>query len=199
MTALIVNEGLGLFNPSYVGGQASIGQGDIKNYVNAATGNLVLNDRDEILVGRGVDIVAEQTYNSLGEWNDSDQNGWRFGFERTVKLVGSLNSSGSSIIRTLGDGHEVTYAYIGSGQYESRNGEGNFDRIWKSGANYIWKNQSSGASDTYNSAGYLIFRRIKTATPVVTVIAESSSLKSNLAITKRCCLITIAVVMVVVN
>ncbi len=111
MTALIFNDGLGLtgsslqrLNGQFGAGSSSIGQGKVSNYVNAATGNLVLSDQDEILVGRGLDVIAERTYNSLGAWDDSDANGWRFGFERTVRLSGSINAAGSTLTRTLGDG-----------------------------------------------------------------------------------------------
>lgn len=81
MTALMFNDGLGLFNSSlnhlsgkFSGGVASLGQAGLNSYVNGATGNLMLNDRDEILAGRGIDIIAERTYNSMGEWDDSDEN-----------------------------------------------------------------------------------------------------------------------------
>jgi hypothetical protein len=77
MVAIVAGNGLGLFNasPNVVGeagvlGQSALGQGSSSAIVNAATGNLVLQARDEQLAGRGLDPLALRTYNSLGTLSD---------------------------------------------------------------------------------------------------------------------------------
>jgi YD repeat-containing protein len=162
MTALIFNDGLGLtgsslqrLNGQFGAGSSSIGQGKVSNYVNAATGNLVLSDQDEILVGRGVDVIAERTYNSLGAWDDSDANGWRFGFERTVRLSGSIHAAGSTLTRTLGDGQSEVYQYQGNGGYQHTGADGVTAQITYAGGVYTWSNRSTGAQDKFNAAGQL--------------------------------------------
>ncbi|MDO6687893.1 MULTISPECIES: glycohydrolase toxin TNT-related protein [unclassified Agarivorans] len=157
MTALMFGRDLGLADSSlnhlsghFSSGNASLRQGGIGNYVNASTGNLVLTDHDEILVGRGLDIIAERTYNSQGAWNDSDANGWRFGFERQLSSISS-----SSITLRRGDSSTVTYSLSGS-VFKNTNGEDEVGQITKSGSNYVYTNLKTGAKDTYNSVGYLI-------------------------------------------
>ena len=47
-------------------GNAGSGRSGEQSFVNAATGNLVLQTRDDVLLGRGTQVVALRTYNSLG-------------------------------------------------------------------------------------------------------------------------------------
>jgi hypothetical protein len=93
--AIVAGNGLGLLNtslkivgPSGVLGQSVLGQGSSRAFVNAVSGNLVLQMRDAQLAGRGADLYAFRTYNSLGMLNDSDGDGWRWGYKRTVKFQG---------------------------------------------------------------------------------------------------------------
>ena len=161
MTSIIFNQGLGLTDSSlnqlsghFNGGTAGIGQGGVNHYVNAATGNLVLTDHDEILVGKGVDIVAQRTYNSQGEWNDSDRNGWRFGFER--KLVLGADRA-SQFYLVLGDGNLVQYQYnSATQQFEPKEGEGTYHPIRLVNNQYVWRNLATGAEDAYDQQGRLI-------------------------------------------
>ncbi|WP_411993541.1 DUF6531 domain-containing protein [Agarivorans sp. DSG3-1] len=157
MTALMFGRDLGLADSSlnhlsshFSSGNASLRQGGLGNYVNASTGNLVLTDHDEILVGRGLDIIAERTYNSQGAWNDSDANGWRFGFERQLSSISS-----NSITLRRGDSSTASYSLSGS-VFKNTNGEDEVGQITKSGSNYVYTNLKTGAKDTYNSVGYLI-------------------------------------------
>lgn len=82
MVAIVAGNGLGLFNASLnilgsagVLGQSVLGQAGGRSFVNAATGNLVLQMQDEQLSGRGSDLHHLRTYNSLGLLNDGDQDG----------------------------------------------------------------------------------------------------------------------------
>ena len=73
MVAVITGGGLGLGNTSLTqlgqaqGGAASLGQGGDAAYVNAATGNLVLNGVSEGLVFDGLSLNLVRTYNSFGQ------------------------------------------------------------------------------------------------------------------------------------
>ncbi len=62
MSAYFTAHGLGLLDSSILQlgnngsfGQANIGQDNESHFINVATGNLVLRNQDEILVGQGVD------------------------------------------------------------------------------------------------------------------------------------------------
>ena len=76
MVAVVTGAGLGLSNTSkelagQAGelGQSAFGRANERVTVNAATGNLVIQNRDEFLVGIGEDVSVARTYNSLGAWD----------------------------------------------------------------------------------------------------------------------------------
>src|SRR5689334_8367932 len=108
MVASITADGLGLFNSSLNtagaagSGAAELGQGKQEAYVNAATGNLVLQQRDEILIAQGNDTATVRTYNSQGALNDQNTDNFRFSFSRRITsdtgIVPSWLNNG--IIRT---------------------------------------------------------------------------------------------------
>ena len=98
MVAVISGNGLGLGNTSLTqlgqsqGGSPSLGQAGNRSYVNAATGNLILQSNDEGLLFDGLPLNVLRTYNSLGQLNGND--GWTYGFSRSVNgLTGTLNSA----------------------------------------------------------------------------------------------------------
>ncbi|MBQ4853032.1 hypothetical protein [Pseudoalteromonas sp. MMG012] len=73
MGAVISGNGLGLFNSSatMLGGQvdsgkAALGQASEQFFVNAATGNLVIQGKDEQVKGLGLGLGIVRTYNSEG-------------------------------------------------------------------------------------------------------------------------------------
>jgi hypothetical protein len=80
------------------------------------SGNLVLLMQDEQLAGRGLDLYALRTYNSLGTLDDDDGDGWRWSYEQTVRFQGqgtpAQPQAGARVIRTAGDGHETTYTWM---------------------------------------------------------------------------------------
>ena len=57
-------------------GTAAQGRSGEQVYVNAATGNLVVQRRDAVLAGIGPDAGALRTYNSLGQLNDDNADNW---------------------------------------------------------------------------------------------------------------------------
>ena len=87
MTAIISGNTLGLvatslntLGASSAGGSAGLGNGGESVYVNIASGNLVLQNQDELLVSRGVDLNVLRTYNSQGSADGDNNDNWRIGF-----------------------------------------------------------------------------------------------------------------------
>src|SRR5262245_7003635 len=109
MVALIGGNSLGL-NLASTGidgqtGKASLGRSGEAVHVNAANGNLVIQDRDELVVSRGLDALVLRTYNSQGRFDDDNGDNWRLGVhKRLSSLTGTLGSAGSSLVRTDADG-----------------------------------------------------------------------------------------------
>ena len=163
MVAVISGNGLGLLNGSLSqlgqapgSGSATIGQGKQASYVNAATGNLVLQSADSGLIFDGLAISQLRTYNSQGVF--SGGYGWSYGFNRKLTLSGTANTVGSSLVRTSDDGDSVTYAYDAtSGLYLSSGQSGTQDSLsWNAGGGqWTWTDGSSRQQETYNAAGQL--------------------------------------------
>ncbi|WP_322081162.1 LysM peptidoglycan-binding domain-containing protein [Burkholderia sp. BCC1972] len=113
MVAIVTGQGLGLQSSSSTAlgnrgvlGNAAFGQTGEQVYVNAANGNLMLQDRDQLLLGQGINGAVYRAYNSLGQLN------WREGASRAVDgLIGTLNEAGSTITLTDWDGSQTTFAY----------------------------------------------------------------------------------------
>ena len=79
MVAVVTGSGVGLNASSALvlgnaglGGTASFGRQSDRVYVNAASGNLVIQQRDELLAGRGPDALGLRTYTSLGVFSDDN-------------------------------------------------------------------------------------------------------------------------------
>src|SRR4051812_37006086 len=89
-------------------GDAQLGRSGEAVFVNAANGNLLINQRDEFLVGRGPDINIGRTYNSLATLTDDNNDKWRQTTDRRVfGLTGTLNTPGSTVRRVGDDGAEI--------------------------------------------------------------------------------------------
>jgi YD repeat-containing protein len=138
MVAIVAGNGLGIFNASNnvlgslgVLGDGLLGQTGGQSYVNAATGNLVLQFADEGLAGQGTDLAALRTYNSLGTMSDGLGSGWTQDGERSVAFgSGTLNAAGSTVTRTDGDGHVTAFTWNASlGMYASGEGSGALDTL----------------------------------------------------------------------
>ncbi|BFG79443.1 hypothetical protein PTKU46_74760 [Paraburkholderia terrae] len=115
MVAIVTGNGLGLQSSSIglgkIGrvGDASFGQTGEQVYVNAANGNLVIQDRDQLLMGQGLNGSVNRAYNSLGTMAGDN---WRPGATRTVAgLTGALNAAGSTVTLTDWDGSTTVYQY----------------------------------------------------------------------------------------
>ncbi|MFZ5636609.1 MAG: DUF6531 domain-containing protein, partial [Pseudomonadota bacterium] len=166
MVAVFTGTGLGLFNSSLTqlgGASGGIGQSREGQYVNLATGNLVLQAFDESVLTRGLPIGFVRTYNSRGLVTEAGRqtqigaDGWLHAFERKVSgPTGSVNTAGSTVTRALGDGTEVVYAWDASrSAYVSTVGDGAHDTIvWDSGSSrWTWTEGSTRNQEVYDASG----------------------------------------------
>jgi YD repeat-containing protein len=128
MVAIVTGTGLGLQRSSawVLGSAGQLGDATFNRYgenvtVNGATGNLVIQRTDEILIGKGPDDNIVRTYNSLGAGVDDNGDNWRLNAQRQVGgLTGMVNTSGSTITRTDWDGSTEVYTYSATtSRYES--------------------------------------------------------------------------------
>lgn len=165
MVAVVTGNGLGLSGSSASvlgsGGQLGVAgtSGGDAAYVNAQTGNLVIQRQDELLIGRGPDIGIVRTYNSQGSFDFDNNDRWQLSLYRKLStLVGTANSSGSSITRTGADGVVQVYTYDATqgsatqGKYVNREGGGSYDTLtYTSGSNsWTWVDGDSRLSESYS-------------------------------------------------
>ncbi len=164
MVAIVAGNGLGLFNTSLetlgeagVVGQSVFGQGSGRVFVNATSGNLVLLMQDEQLAGRGLELYALRTYNSLGTLNDG--NGWRWSYEQTMRFQGlgtpTQPQAGATAIRTTGDGHETTYTWNAErAMYIGTEGPGAHDELRYDSVQgeWVWIDGSTRMMERYSNS-----------------------------------------------
>ena len=138
MVGFVTGSGLGLERSSAfvlgsrgMSGSAATGRAAENLFVNAATGNLVIQNRDEFLIGLGLDATVSRTYNSLGTMTDENGDNWRQSNHKNVSgLTGTLNTAGSTITRTDWDGSATVFTYDAArGAYVSKDGAGAYDTI----------------------------------------------------------------------
>jgi YD repeat-containing protein len=160
MVGIVTGQGLGLQSSSALGlgvrgqlGTASFGQAGEQVTVNAANGNLILRDRDQWLSGLGPDSAMLRAYNSQGQLSG---NGWRPGGNRSVdQLTGTVNSVGSTVVRTDWDGTAVTYDWDATrNAYVATNGAGTRDTLrWDTAAKqWTWTQGGGALIETYDAA-----------------------------------------------
>jgi YD repeat-containing protein len=163
MAAIVSGSSLGLLNSSlYVlGSQGAVGQstqgrGGDQVYINAATGNLVIQNGDESLVGRGLDLNVLRTYNSQGLLNDDNGDNWRLGVYRKVyALTGTVNTAGSTVTRVAEDGSESVYTYdTTQGKYVCHNGAGAYETLSfdSPSQTWTWTDGSTHLTERYDAA-----------------------------------------------
>jgi YD repeat-containing protein len=135
-------------------GSAALGRAGDNVYVNAATGNLVISNQDEFLIGLGPDSAIGRAYNSLGAFTDDNGDNWRPTTARQVQgLTGTVNTAGSTVTRVDWDGSEVVYTYDTTlARYVSKAGSGAYDTILYSGGVWSWIDGNSRVTETYNAS-----------------------------------------------
>ncbi len=170
MVAVVSGAGLGLFGSSVsalggagASGNAGLGRGTDRAFVNTATGNLVVQSQDDVLSALGLDLTLIRTYNSQGLLDDDNGDNWRLGVhQRVFGLTGTLNAANSTIKKTFGDGREVLYTYDASrSAYVSTEGDGAHDTLsYNSGTTqWTWTDGSLRNTEVYNSSGQLLQSR----------------------------------------
>jgi YD repeat-containing protein len=159
MVAIFTGSGTGLergsgnvLGGSGLLGSASLGRGGEQLFLNAATGNLIVQHRDEFLTGRGGDLGIGRTYNSLGNMSDDNGDNWRQSTDRAVfGLTGIVSSAGSTVKRRSGDGSEIIYSWNGS-VYVATDGAGAFDTLtYGGGNNWTWTDGDSRVTEVYSA------------------------------------------------
>ncbi|WP_420997910.1 LysM peptidoglycan-binding domain-containing protein [Cupriavidus sp. 30B13] len=140
-------------------GNASQGRNGEQSYVNIVTGNLVLQDRDDGLVGLGGAVSVLRTYNSQGRFADDNGDNWLNGLDARILIFGAPMASGSTINRTDRDGSVAVYAFDSFyGAYVSTSGGGAYDKFTYDAAQgqYVWTDGDSQRKETYGTDGRLL-------------------------------------------
>jgi len=165
MVAIVTGAALGLENRSgYVLGSrwqlggAAMGRAGENVYVNAATGNLVVRNADEILLGQGSDAIVAHSYNSRGTVNGAPANAsdnWRMSYQRQIVVIsgtpGTAGTAGSSTIKRIDwDGTETEY--VGNGVTYTASEIGGPDDTISCTANvWTWTDAETGLVETYET------------------------------------------------
>lgn len=157
--------GLGLSSLGTLGlagtfGNATLGRTGEQAYVNVATGNLVVQRRDDVVMGHGENSQSLRTYNSQGLLNDDNGDNWLLnGSLLQLELNGTANTAGSTVVRTDRDGARATYTWdaVGS-RYVSTSGGGAYDQITydATAGRYEWTDGDTGLKASYSAAGRLL-------------------------------------------
>ncbi len=159
MVAIVTGTGLGLERGSgwVLGSRGQLGSATFGRYgeavtVNAATGNLIINRTDEILIGQGPDSVISRAYNSLGSANDDNGDNWRLNAQRqVVGLTGTVGTAGSTVTRIDWDGSDTLYTYDATrGAYVCMQGSGAYDTLTFASGVWTWTDGDSRQVETYD-------------------------------------------------
>ena len=154
MVAVVTGSGLGLQNASGVriGPEAVLGDENVgwlgsKVSVNAKNGNLVIQNMDEILTGKGPDSIFSRVDNSEVYTTGGE---WREGSQRAVNgLTGTVNTAGSTITRTDWDGSAMVYTWNATASAYTRPGVG--DKLTFASNVWTWTDQARQVTETFDS------------------------------------------------
>ncbi|MDP3858172.1 MAG: hypothetical protein Q8Q73_10490 [Stagnimonas sp.] len=160
MSSVFLGTGLGLFESSLTqlngygsSGNGRIGRGQDEALVNAGTGNLILRSQDEFLASIGLDSSMVRTYNSQGQTDGDNNDGWRISAYRSLVIGSGTNP----ITRTGGDGHATTFTWdAGQSAWISSEGAGANDRIQLVASQYQYIEGGTGVVETYDATGKLL-------------------------------------------
>ncbi|HEX8222539.1 MAG TPA: hypothetical protein VF605_01840, partial [Allosphingosinicella sp.] len=135
-------------------GSAAMGRGNDRVYVNAATGNLVIDRTDEVLLGVGPDAAYSLTYNSQ---DPSTLAGtplaWNLGtYHRITGITGTVNTAGSTAKRVAADGSASLFTYDSAkGYYVSQDGPGGAAELRFAGGAWTWTAGVSRVTERYEN------------------------------------------------
>ncbi len=165
MVAIVTGAGLGLDTSSEkvfaaVGQQGGVlGDSTFNRYgenvtVNAATGNLMIDRTDEVLVGVGPDDIVGHAYNSqsLNQGYDA-AHAWQFTDQRSINLAtGTIDGTSSTLTRIDSDGSNTTYTWDSGAQAYICHTAGSAEyRITYSGGTWTWTDAKNNISETYDA------------------------------------------------
>ena len=161
MVAIVSGNSLGLSLTSLatlgqqgVLGTAGQGRNGEQSYVNVFSGNLVLQDFDDRLESRGLDVAAIRTYNSQGTFGDDNGDNWTVGpaSQRVQLASGTLGAAGSTVLRTAADGSQSLYTWnAAKGVYLGTDGSGAYDTIAVDSSRLVWTDGATGLVARYES------------------------------------------------
>lgn len=132
-------------------GVAAQGRNGEQIYVNAATGNLVLQDQDGLLKGLGPDAYALRTYNSQGSFDFDNNDNWLGSSCKSLK-----KQADGSLLRTDVDGSTSQYLWNATQKcYLATQSSGAALDSVRSNADgtLSWTHGASGRSETYQGSG----------------------------------------------
>ena len=162
MVAFVSGGSLGLSNTSLallgrqgMVGDASLGRAGEGIYINTATGNLVIQHEDELLKGIGPDSSLLRTYNSLGARTDDNGDNWQFNAYKSVDtLTGAINTAGSTVVRTDGDGTRRIFTFDSQqGLYVNKDNAGAFDTLSYANNAWTWTQGATRMTESYDWNG----------------------------------------------
>ena len=165
MVAIVAGNGAGVSNSSAntlgqqgIFGDPTLGKTKEAAYVNVSNGNLVVQDKDDFVVARGLNLALTRTYNSQGTYSDVIGDDWKLGLVKQVTgLTGTANTSGSTVVRIDSDGSSSLFTYDDSqGCYVSSDGAGAYQRLkLDEQGKWIWtsdRQDETGNFEIYDSA-----------------------------------------------
>jgi YD repeat-containing protein len=149
MVAIVTGAGLGLERSSAFvlgsrgqlnqAGGDTIGRAGDQVTVNAATGNLLIQNTDEMLFGVGVGDAVTRAYNSLATSDGDNNDNWREVSRTVGSLTGTVNTTGSTVTLTDWDGSVIVYTWDSSrSAYVSKEGDGPYDLITWNSSTSVW-------------------------------------------------------------
>jgi YD repeat-containing protein len=130
-------------------GNAGLGRSGSGVFVNAANGNLVVSQRDAVLVGRGTDVDAGRSYNRRIDLTDRGglTDNWRFNQKRLDTTL-ALDVAGSTLKLIDVDGAATTYTWDGSA-YVSSDGAGAYDRVVRTSDGFVRTDGDTQVQESY--------------------------------------------------
>ncbi|MGQ5522078.1 FG-GAP-like repeat-containing protein, partial [Chitinimonas sp. PSY-7] len=155
MVAIVLGNQLGLSAGASAvsSGNAALGQSQTGIYVNAATGNLAIQDRDEFLAAKGFKLGLLRTYNSQAGLDGDNNDNWSIGVYKQVRLEsGAVGEAGSTLLRVREDGSEVRYQYDAATKtYRSQDQGVEGGTIRHADNQWRWTSQDGGLTEQYSA------------------------------------------------
>ncbi|MGQ5522687.1 TcdA/TcdB pore-forming domain-containing protein [Chitinimonas sp. PSY-7] len=159
MVKIVAGQDTGLFHGGFapridrIQAPGIFGQAGEQIFVNVAQGNVILQRRDELLVGRGIDADVLRTYNSQAKFTDDNNDAWWVsGYRQLRNLTGTANTAGSTIERISADGSVQRFTYR-DGRYISTDGDGAHDTLSQDGGAWTWTEGNSRIQERYKPDG----------------------------------------------